>query len=158
VTVIDPDGTWETLDFGPGDVWYFPRGHGHSIQGLGPEECHFILVFDNGGFSEFGTFSITDWIAHTPPEVLAKNLGAPAASFAAFPKKEVYIAQGPVPTALPAQAPAGTQKTSPLTHRYPLLAQEPRVFSGGTLRLATVKEFPISTTMAGAIMLLKPKA
>ena len=24
------------VDFGAGDVWYFPRGHGHSIQGLGP--------------------------------------------------------------------------------------------------------------------------
>ena len=34
-TVIDPDGNQETNDFGPGDVWYFPRGHGHSLQGLG---------------------------------------------------------------------------------------------------------------------------
>ncbi|MEE4570367.1 hypothetical protein V2U94_22370 [Paenibacillus polymyxa] len=36
--------------FNPGDVWYFPRGYGHSIQGLGPGECHFILIFDNGVF------------------------------------------------------------------------------------------------------------
>ena len=48
------------LDFGPGDVWYFPRGHGHSIQGIGREDCLFVLVFDNGYFSEFGTFSISD--------------------------------------------------------------------------------------------------
>src|SRR5579871_3695395 len=73
-TVIQPDGNAETNDFGPGDVWYFPRGHGHSIQGLGPSECHFLLVFDDGRFSEFGTFSITDWMARTPPDVLSQDL------------------------------------------------------------------------------------
>ena len=59
VTTIDPQNQAEIVDFGPGDVWYFPRGHGHSIQGLGPGVCTFVLVFDNGYFSEFGTFSIT---------------------------------------------------------------------------------------------------
>ena len=57
VTTIDPQNQCEIVDFGPGDVWYFPRGHGHSIQGLGPGACMFVLVFDNGYFSEFGTFS-----------------------------------------------------------------------------------------------------
>ena len=66
-TVIGPDGTSETNDFDPGDVWYFPRGHGHMLQGLGPGETHFVLIFDDGAFSEFGTFSTTDWLGHTPP-------------------------------------------------------------------------------------------
>lgn len=43
--------------------------------GLGPDEAHFILGFDDGHFSEFGTFSITDWVGHTPPNVLSQNLG-----------------------------------------------------------------------------------
>ena len=59
-TVINPAGQTETNDFEPGDIWYFPRGHGHSIQGLGPDDCLFLLVFDNGYFSEFGTFSISE--------------------------------------------------------------------------------------------------
>ena len=66
VTTINPLGQCEIVDFGTGDVWYFPRGHGHSIQGLGPDTCAFLLVFDNGYFSEFGTFSITDWLGHVP--------------------------------------------------------------------------------------------
>src|SRR4029077_14290044 len=41
-TVIGPAGGSETNDFGPGDVWYFPRGHGHALQGMGPEESHFV--------------------------------------------------------------------------------------------------------------------
>ena len=50
-TVLSPDGAVADT-FGPGDVWYFPSGWGHSIQGTGPSECHFILMFDNGAFSE----------------------------------------------------------------------------------------------------------
>src|SRR5262245_56499891 len=74
-TVIGPDGLSETNDFDPGDVWYFPRGHGHAVQNLGREEAHFILVFDDGGFSEYRTFSVTDWLGPTPASVLVKNLG-----------------------------------------------------------------------------------
>src|SRR5580704_16046315 len=31
-TVIEPEGFAETNDFEPGDVWYFPRGHGHMLE------------------------------------------------------------------------------------------------------------------------------
>ena len=34
----------------------------------------FLLVFDNGYFSEFGTFSISDWVGHAPADVLAEEL------------------------------------------------------------------------------------
>jgi oxalate decarboxylase len=61
VTVISPNGQSEVSEFGPGDTWYFPRGHGHALQGLGPGQAHFLLVFDNGHFSEFGTFSWRIW-------------------------------------------------------------------------------------------------
>lgn len=155
-TIIDPDGRSQRVDFNAGDVWYFPRGFGHSIQGLGPDGCTFILAFDNGYFSDFATFSITDWLAHTPKEVLAKNLGVPAATFAPFPKKEVYITKGPVPPALPVDPPPGSEKSTPLSHRFRLEAQQPRTFPGGELRLVTMKEFPISTTMCGATMRIKP--
>src|SRR6478672_2968553 len=72
ITIIDPAFNSETSDFGPGDVWYFPRGYGHSIQASGSQDCVFLLVFDSGYFSEYSTFSISDWIGHTPPDVLAK--------------------------------------------------------------------------------------
>src|SRR5947209_11797071 len=114
-TVIDPQGAAETNDFDPGDVWYFPRAHGHMLQCLGSEPCHFILIFDNGYFSEFGTFSITDWMAHTPKALLAKNFGLPESTFDDFPKGEVYFAQGAVPPARAAGT-LGPAPRSPLTH------------------------------------------
>ena len=158
VTVIDPELRTEVKDFGPGDVWYFPRGHGHSLQGIGPEDCHFILVFDNGAFSDFATFSISDWIAHTPPEVLAKNFHSTPDVFANFPKKEVYISQGAVPPPLPADPPFRSESVTPLTHKYSLGAQQGESFPGGTFQMASVKQFPISTTMTGALQTLRPGA
>src|SRR6202161_416419 len=93
-TVITPNGQAEVDDFEEGDTWYFPRGHGHAIQNTGNTECHFLLGFDNGHFSEFGTFSITDWIARTPRHVVARNLNLSEASIGEMPQKELYIGPG----------------------------------------------------------------
>ncbi len=76
-TVLAPGGYTETNDFEPGDVWYFPRGHGHMLECLGREPCHFVLIFDNGYFSEFGTFSITDWVGHTPKRCWRRTSASP---------------------------------------------------------------------------------
>jgi oxalate decarboxylase len=79
ITAVDQDGRNFVADVGEGDLWYFPAGIPHSIQGL-ENGCEFLLVFNDGGFSEDATFLISDWFAHTPREVLAKNFGAPAGS------------------------------------------------------------------------------
>jgi oxalate decarboxylase len=157
-TVIEPRGYADTNDFRPGDVWYFPRGHGHMLQCLGDEPCRFILIFDNGYFSEFGTFSITDWLGHAPKALLAKNFGVPEATFDGFPKEEVYFARGPVPPEEPA-APLQGRKLPPLTHKYELLAQEPHgVFKGGREWRVDSSRFPISKTIAGVVLDLEPGA
>jgi oxalate decarboxylase len=157
-TVIEPGGCAETNDFEPGDVWYFPRGHGHMLECLGDAPAHFILIFDNGYFSEFGTFSITDWIGHTPKGLLAKNFGVPEATFSGFPKEEVYFAKGARPPEKP-NAPLQGWKPPPLTHRYQFLSQPPhRVFDGGREWRVDSSSFPISTTITGAVLELDPGA
>ena len=110
----------------PGDVWYFPRGHGHMIECLGDEPCHFILIFDNGYFSEFGTFSITDWIGHTPKALLAKNFGLPESAFDGFPKSEVYFARGAQPPANRRSLRSQAKHPPTQTHKYRLLAEQPQ--------------------------------
>lgn len=157
-TVIDPQGHCETNDFEPGDVWYFPRGHGHMLQCLGDEPAHFILIFDNGYFSEFGTFSISDWMAHAPKELLAKNFGLPASAFEGFPTEEVYFAVGRKPPEKPA-SPLQGLKSPPQTHKYRLLSQEPhRVYQGGREWRVDATNFEISKTMTGVILDLDPGA
>jgi oxalate decarboxylase len=151
-TVIDPAGCAETNDFEPGDIWYFPRGHGHVIQTLGDAPCHFVLVFDNGYFSEFGTFSITDFVGHAPKALLAKNFGVPAATFDTFPKSEVYFAKGPIPPAVPLATLQGF-RPPPLTHKHSLLSQRPlEVFDGGREWRVDGSQFAISTTMTGVVL------
>jgi oxalate decarboxylase len=157
-TVLAPGGYSETNEFEPGDVWYFPRGHGHQLECLGDEPCHFVLIFDNGYFSEFGTFSISDWIGHTTKALLAKNFGLPASTFDGFPKKEVYFAQGALPPKRPAEPLAGP-KRPPLTHKWSLLANDPLVDNkGGKLWLVDSTKFAISKTITGAVLMLEPGA
>ena len=81
VTILDQNGRPEVADVKEGDLWYFPAGLPHSLQGLDPDGCEFVIAFDNGASSEFNTLLVTDWIAHTPPEVLAKNFGVPVEAF-----------------------------------------------------------------------------
>jgi oxalate decarboxylase len=151
-TVLSPGGYRETNDFEPGDVWYFPRGHGHMLECLGDEPCHFVLIFDNGYFSEYGTFSITDWIGHTPKPLLAKNFNLPESTFDRFPQKEVYFAQGAPPPAKAADPLAGEVR-GPRRHKYRLLADDPRVNNkGGRLWVVDSTKFPISKTITGAIL------
>jgi oxalate decarboxylase len=157
-TVIDPQGRAETNDFGPGDVWYFPRGHGHMLECLGDEPCHFVLIFDNGYFSEFGTFSITDWIGHTPKALLAKNFGVPESAFDGFPKEEVYFARGEVPPQKQS-VPLQGRKLPPQTHKFELLEQEPHaLYKGGREWRVDSTRFPISKTVTGVILDLEPGA
>lgn len=153
--VLDPSGASEINNFKPGDLWYFAKGHGHAIQCIGDKPCHFILSFDNGAFSEHGTFSITDWVDLTPKDLLAKEFGIPKDVFDVFPKGEVYIQSGPVLKAADAlEAPWPKEST----HKFSLLHNNRAVrdLEGGSFRLATIDEFPASKTMSGGLMVLKP--
>ena len=154
-TVLDPSGQTEFNNYVPGDLWFFPKGHGHSIQTIGDEPCHFVLSFDNGAFSEHGTFSITDWIDLTPHDMLAKNFGLTPAMFDAFPKGETYIQSGPIvkaSDAVDAPWPADS------THKFQLLknVHAHRDFEGGKFYLATVDEWPLSKSMSGGLMVIRP--
>lgn len=157
ITSVDQDGRNFIADVGPGDLWFFPKGLPHSIQGLG-EGCEFLLVFDDGTFSDLNTLSISDWFAHTPPEVLSRNFGVPENAFAHLPKDQVYIYPDQVPGSIESQAVQSPYGTVPLTFTHRLLAQEPLVTPGGSVRIVDSRNFPISTTVAAALVEIKPGA
>ena len=56
ITAVDQQGRAFVDDVNEGDLWLFPGGIPHSIQGLGPDGAMFLLVFDDGNFNEFETF------------------------------------------------------------------------------------------------------
>ena len=82
ISAVDAQGRTFLDDVHEGDLWYFPSGIPHSIQGLNPDGCEFLLVFDDGSFVEDSTFLISDRFKHVPPEVLAKSLGVGYVPFA----------------------------------------------------------------------------
>ena len=73
LTAIDNEGRSYVQDVVKDDLWFFPTGTPHLIQGLEPDGCEFLLVFGNGKFSEGNTTLLSDWTRHMPREVLAKN-------------------------------------------------------------------------------------
>src|SRR3984893_1586719 len=100
ITAIDRDGKSFVADVKKNDLWYFPTGIPHSIQGLGPDGAEFMLVFDDGDFSESETVLLSDSMAHLPPEVLSKNFGVAEAALKDLPKQELFIFQTAVPGSL----------------------------------------------------------
>ncbi|ALF10961.1 oxalate decarboxylase family bicupin [Parageobacillus thermoglucosidasius] len=155
ITAVDQDGRNFIADVSAGDLWYFPAGIPHSIQGL-EEGCEFLLVFDDGSFSEFDTFTITDWFAHTPKDVLAANFGVPESVFAHIPTKQRYIFQAKVPGPLKSHHVPDPYGTVPKSFTHRLLAQEPIVTPGGTVRIVDSTNFPVSITIAAALVEVKP--
>jgi oxalate decarboxylase len=155
ITSVDQDGRNFIADVGAGDLWFFPAGIPHSIQGL-EEGCEFLLVFDDGSFSELDTFTITDWFAHTPKDVLAANFGVPESAFANIPTKQRYIFQSKTPGSLESDEVSDPYGTVPKSFTHRLFAQDPIVTPGGTVRIVDSTNFPISTSIAAALVEIKP--
>ncbi|QOZ30016.1 oxalate decarboxylase family bicupin [Bradyrhizobium sp. CCBAU 51753] len=159
VTVLDAEGHPYVADVKQGDLWYFPAGAPHSLQGLGPDGCEFVICFDDGHADEFNTLLVTDWFAHTPPEVLAKNFGVPAESFAKIPLHDLWIFQGTVPGDLAADRAAVQQDAPVATHPFifPLGSSRPvKSSETGTIQVADSTNFMASTNVAAALVTVRP--
>ncbi|GBF77653.1 oxalate decarboxylase [Paenibacillus sp. 598K] len=157
ITAVDQQGRNFIADVGPGDLWYFPPGIPHSIQGL-EEGCEFLLVFDDGSFSDLNTLSVSDWFAHTPPEVLSANFGVPETAFRDIPRQQVYIYQDEVPGPLESQQVQSPYGAVPQSFTHRLMAQPPLRTPGGSVRIVDSTNFPISRTIAAALVEIEPGA
>jgi oxalate decarboxylase len=156
ITAIDPQGRNFVDDVGVGDLWYFASGIPHSIQGLGPDGCEFLLVFDGGEFDEDDTFLVSDWFKHTPSDVLSKNFGVPGASFANVPDpSQLYIFPAPLPGPLASDKTVGSTAV-PLSFSHKMMAQQPIRTKSGTVRITDTSVFPASKTISAALVEIEP--
>jgi oxalate decarboxylase len=151
ITAVDALGRNFVDDVGVGDLWFFPAGIPHSIQGLNPDGCEFLLVFDDGSFNEDDTFLLSDWFKHTPNDVLGKNFGVSPSLFGHTPDpSQRYIFPATVPGPLGSdKVPGATAVPQSFSHR--LLAQQPIKTKGGTVRISDPSVFPVSTTAAALV-------
>jgi oxalate decarboxylase len=159
ITAIDADGKSFVADVKKYDLWYFPTGIPHSIQGLGPDGCEFMLVFDDGNFSESETLLLSDAMAHLPPEVLSKNFNVGEQALKNLPKQELFIFQADVPGSLEAdqKAAAGGLGKSPRDFAFRTMEMPPTLQTkGGDVRIVDSKKFKASTTVAMAMVTVHP--
>jgi oxalate decarboxylase len=128
---------------------------------LGPDGCEFLLVFDQGTFSEYTTFLLSGWLAHTPSKVLCQNFNVPEAELSKLPEEGLYIFPGTLPGSLEEDrnAVGGPALASKLNYTFRMKAMTPLAESaGGSIRVADSNNFPASKTIAAALFSLKPGA
>jgi oxalate decarboxylase len=158
ITAVDQKGRVFVEDVNEGDLWLFPGRVPHSIQGLGENGCQFILVFDDPNFNEFETFLLTDWLHHTPTEVLAKNFGVPESTFSNVPPREKFIFASELPGPLAEAKKQVFEASGPVPNSFAFFTgkmKPTKVTAGGSVKIADCNNFPV-TDMAAAIVTVKP--
>ena len=158
VTVMQPNGKMAIDDVGAGDLWYFPAGFPHSIQGLEGDGCEFLLVFDEGAFSEDDTFLLSEFLAHTSPDLVQKNMGWSRQVFDKLPATELYIFEAPLPASLEEDRRfLGKYLETETKYTFRMAAMDPtQKTAGGETRVVDSGNFPVATGIAGAMVTIKP--
>ncbi|KAF9532687.1 oxalate decarboxylase [Crepidotus variabilis] len=159
ITAVDQNGRNYVATVGPGDLWYFPAGIPHSLQATDddPEGSEFVLVFDSGDFSEDSTFLITDWLAHVPAEVLAKNFQTDISAFAHIPDEELFIFPAPLPQP-DKDAPKSPEGQVENPYSFAFSKVKATQTPGGSYKVVDSRTFKASKTIAAAEVTLEPGA
>jgi oxalate decarboxylase len=161
LTLFTPDGAMFVDDVDAGDLWLFPAGAPHSIQALGEDGCEFLLVFNQGNFSEESTLLLSDWLKHTPPEILQQNFGLSAEAIKNLPKGEplyIFASQEPVKSLKEEIAEVAKHAAKPkISYTFKASAMKPtRESDAGSVKVIDSKNFPASVKIAAAIVTVKP--
>lgn len=160
VSIMQPDGKMSIDDVGVGDLWYFPAGYPHSIQGLEGDGVEFLLVFNQGDFSEDDTFLLSEFLAHTPPEIVQKNTTWSRETFDKLPATELYIFEAPLPGPLEDDRRfLGANLETKNKYTFKMSSMTPsKTTAGGEVRIVDSSNFPVARNIAAAMVTLKPGA
>ncbi|KAM5530414.1 hypothetical protein V8D89_015925 [Ganoderma adspersum] len=158
ISTVNADGQNYVKNVSQGSLWYFPAGQPHSIQATGDDEegVEFLLVFSDGNFSEDDTFLLTDWLAHTPKEVIAKNFHTKQSDFDHIPGQELYIFPGTPPTS--DSTPEDPLGGPPEPYSYDFANMAPTRYAGGTVKIADSRNFKVAKEIAVAEVSVEPNS
>jgi oxalate decarboxylase family bicupin protein len=160
IQAVDDAGRTFVDDVTAGDVWFFPSGIPHSIQAFS-EGCEFLLVFDDGSFTEEETWLVSELIQRTPPTVVAKNFRTSVSTFDNSPKEQLWIFPGtPAPEDIEKQNTTGPAGSIPQndSYSYHFSEQQPLKVPGGSIKILDPATFPIAKNFATALITLDPGA
>ncbi|KAL4959785.1 putative oxalate decarboxylase [Aspergillus stella-maris] len=160
IQAVNEDGETFIDDVTEGDVWFFPPGVPHSIQAL-EGGVEFMLVFDDGSFSEDNTFLASEIFAHNPKEVLSKNFDLPISAWDNIPDGELFIFPGtPAPKDIAQQNISTPDGPIPKqgTYSYHFSEQPAHIVPGGSVKIVDPLTFPAANNFAAAIVTVHPGA
>jgi oxalate decarboxylase len=72
-----------TQNFNPGDIDYVKRNDGPYVKNLGNTDLQFLEVFKSPYFQDV---SLSDWLTHTPPAMVAATFNIDPAVIAKWPE------------------------------------------------------------------------
>jgi oxalate decarboxylase len=109
--------------------------------------------------SEYNTLLLSDWLAHTPPDILAQNFNVPVERFSKIHLHQLYIFPGQMPGPLAedqAQAQGSVGKI-PNPSTFALASMPPtHKTASGEVRIADSRNFKASLTIAAALVIVHP--
>lgn len=88
MTIMATGGKSRTMDFQTGDVGYVPITLPHYIENTGNSDLVFLEMFKSDKYQDL---SLSEWLAHTPPELVMAHLNIDKATFDKIPKKEFDV-------------------------------------------------------------------
>jgi len=117
----------------------FPQSVAHGLQAL-DDGLELLLVFSDGDFDATGTtFMLSDWLVHTPLEIVAQNLGLKISDLQKIPTEDLYIFRSTVPP--PQEGHANEQAKEspdgnvPNPYVFNMSKQEKEVSPGGWVKI-----------------------
>ncbi|KAF2243712.1 Bicupin, oxalate decarboxylase/oxidase [Trematosphaeria pertusa] len=160
IEAVNEDGQTFVDDVTAGDVWFFPAGVPHSIQAF-ENGCEFLLVFDDGSFSEDETFLVSELMERNPETVVAKNFRTSVETFSKLPDGQLWIFPGtPPPEDIEQQNVTGPAGVIPKTQSYSFhfSEQQPYTVPGGSIKVLDPETFPIASDFSTALITVEPGA
>ena len=88
MTVVSTGNRARTMDFQAGDVGYVEKTLLHYIENTGDTDLIFLEMFKSGFYQDL---SLSEWLAHTPPELVKAHLNIDQATLDAIPRDELVI-------------------------------------------------------------------
>jgi oxalate decarboxylase len=88
MTVVSAGNRARTMDFQTGDVGYVEQSLLHYIENTGDTDLIFLEMFKSSFYLDL---SMTEWLAHTPPELVMSHLKIDKATMDAIPREKLQI-------------------------------------------------------------------
>ncbi len=86
MTILDPDGSRDTYELAPGDVYFIPPAYPHHIENIGTGTTHFLIFFDRANPGDVGFRTLVGSFSR---EVLAATFGMAEPDLPQFPFTEI---------------------------------------------------------------------